>query len=51
MKAVDWVSKYRKGIINRELGDISNKTIGEVFDAADSKTRKLLLNGREKFKK
>ena len=51
MKAADWISKYRKGSINRELGDISNKTIGEVFDAADSKMRKLILNGREKFKK
>lgn len=51
MKAADWIAKFRKGGINRELGDISNKTIGEVFDKADSKMRKLILDGRDKFRK
>ena len=46
MKAADWISKYRQGKIKSVLGDVGEKTIGEVFDAADSKTRKMILDGR-----
>jgi RHS repeat-associated protein len=51
MNAQEWFGKYRKGMVTRELGDTRNKTIGQVFENADSKTRKLILNGRDKFKK
>ncbi|MBL0051182.1 MAG: hypothetical protein IPP29_06485 [Bacteroidetes bacterium] len=46
MKAADWVGKFRQGKINSVLGDVGDKTIREVFDAADSQTRKMILDGR-----
>jgi hypothetical protein len=46
MKASDWIAKYRKGSIKSVLGDVGDKTIGEIFDAANSQTRKMLIDGR-----
>jgi hypothetical protein len=51
MNASEWIVKYMKGIINRELGDIEGKTIGKVFAEADSKMRRLIVYGRYKFTK
>ena len=46
MKASDWIGKYRKGSIKSILGEVGDKTIGEIFATADSRTRKLLIDGR-----
>ena len=46
MKAADWIGKFRQGKIKSVLGDVGDRAIGEVFDAADSKTRKMILDGR-----
>ena len=49
MKQIDLFGKYRLGSIKSVLKDVGDKKIGEVFDAADSQTRKMILDGR--FKK
>jgi hypothetical protein len=46
MKALDWIAKYRKGSIKSVLKDVGDRTIGEIFEAADSQTRKLIMDGR-----
>jgi len=46
MKAADWIGKFRQGKIKSVFGDVGDKTIGEVFDKADSQTRKMILDGR-----
>jgi hypothetical protein len=46
MKATDWIGKYRKGNIKSVLKDVGDKTIGQIFDSADSQTRKLILDSR-----
>jgi len=46
LKATEWIGKYRQGKIKSVLGDTGDKTIGQVFDAADSQTRKMNLDGR-----
>ena len=46
MKATDWIGKYRKGNIKSVLKDVGDKTIGQIFESADSQTRKLILDSR-----
>ena len=46
MLASDWIALYRNGSIKSVLSETGNKTIGEIFSTADSKTRKLILDGR-----
>jgi Pretoxin HINT domain len=46
MKASDWLGKYRKAGIKSKLGEVGDKTIGEIFDEANSLTKKMIMDGR-----